>query len=1011
MAAMTEIILNAVLNLFAVQSSCLSEDRRADVKDSLDLYLRAHLKIWNIHDYASLYEEALALQDLNPHSKKIELAQNISSGIASKMPLLEQYIFLVYYLYCASLFTDNQEIQSIIKAVADSLNVRNQQADSIKLLYSSSLSSAKDSPGLIIKDDVSSPRPGDFAGQKLVRPDFLGSFAALYLKDVDAMFISAWPGPPISLDSQPLHPGRPQLLRPGAILNDSRGNRIYSSELVALAKSMFQDNHAQKLYFQGQDINFRYPGSQNGLHNFSFELTGGMLVGVMGVSGAGKSTLLSILNGQLKPDSGQLLINGKDIVRNSATLEGVMGFVPQDDLLFEELSVFDNLYYSASLCLANLSAQERKIKVSNLLEELHQKEIQDLKVGSPLEKTISGGQRKRLNIALELIREPSILLVDEPTSGLSSSDSENVMALLKAQAARGKLVIVVIHQPSSRIFRLLDRLWLLDKGGRPIFDGNPLEAIVHFRSQAYQAGMDEYSCPACGDVNPEQIFEIVEARKVGLDGLYTSDRLVQPEEWHERHLNNLKSSSRVSNQSWSADCPAVETRLWRPGWLGQAAIFFTRTFKGRTANKQYMLVNLLEPPLLALLAGLISFGAWGIDYSFMDNQNISTYFFISIIVALFLGMSVSAQEINRDRKILKREEFLHLSWSAYISAKSVYLMGMTALQMALFVLVGNTLLKIPDMHLATWIVLFSCSVPACILGLNISSAFKSVVTIYILIPLLLVPQMMLGGAVIPLDDLLHRNAGHRNTPVVADLMPSRWGYEALIVHQYLNNDYISRFLPWRLEERQLQYYINYHIPEMRALADYPLIGVNRNNPHEIRQRLAALGNEIAALEEQTGILSPVAASELKPEVYNQETANKVRTWLQDVSSSLRQGLVLAGNGRLAVEDRLRQELGEQGLEFLQSRNFNQEIADLVKNVKSFEQVRLSGEHLVQVAVPVAGMPDSRLGKAHFFAGWKQLGRATISTYVFNIVILWMMGLALFVSLYYKVPYRIVRAGS
>ncbi|WP_052507140.1 ATP-binding cassette domain-containing protein [Desulfonatronovibrio magnus] len=1003
---MTEILLNAVLNLFAVQASCLPEDRRETVKKSLELYLRTHLKIWNIDDYASLFQEALALQELSDHSQKIKLAQSISSGIASKMPLLEQYIFLTCFLHPTSPDLDDLEAQSVNKAVADSLSVNRQHADFISLLYSFGPPVTFLPSCLIIKDDSDDLMDGA-SSLKITRPDFLGSFTCLYLQDVDTIFVSARPGPSITLDSRPLHPDRPQVLSSGAILSDSRGNRIYSGELLALVKNRDQNNQLHKLCFQGRQINFRYPGSQNGLHNFSFDLTDGMLVGVMGVSGAGKSTLLSILNGQLKPDSGQLTVNGINMSLSSRKIEGVMGFVPQDDLLFEELSVFDNLYYSASLCMANLSDNERKATVDNLLEEMQQSEIRDLKVGSPLEKSISGGQRKRLNIALELIREPSVLLVDEPTSGLSSSDSENVMALLKAQAAKGKLVIVVIHQPSSRIFRLLDRLWLLDKGGRPIFDGNPLEAIVHFRSQIFQAGMDEYSCPSCGNVNPEQIFEIIEARKVGMDGLYTEDRLVKPEQWHERYLQHQRSKASNLPPDHKPECNTVEPRLWRPGWLGQAKIFFIRTLKGRLANRQYLLVNVLEPPVLALLAGLISYGAWGADYSFMDNQNISTYFFISIIVALFLGMSVSAQEINRDRKILKREEFLHLNWSAYISAKSVYLLAVAALQMALFVLTGNTLLKIPDMHLSTWLVLFSCAVPACILGLNISSAFKSVVTIYILIPLLLVPQMMLGGAVIPLDDLLHRNAGHRNTPLVADMMPSRWGYEALIVRQYLNNDYISRFMPWRLQERQLRYIIDYHIPEMRGLIDYPLLEVNQDNPDEIRQRLTVLGSEIKVLEQKANLASQVEIKDLEPEVYNAETANKVRTWLQEVSQILRRDLSLIWDKRMAVEEELRQELGEKGLDLLKTQNFNREIADLVKNVKSFEQVRLSGERLVQVAAPIAKMPDSSLGKAHFYSGWKRLGPIEISSYVFNIAVLWIMGLALFMALYYKIFARVV----
>ncbi len=118
----------------------------------------------------------------------------------------------------------------------------------------------------------------------------------------------------------------------------------------------------------------------------------------------------------------------------------------------------------------------------DLLNSIGLYEAKDLKVGSPLEKTISGGQRKRLNIALELIREPSVLFVDEPTSGLSSRDSENIMDLLKELALKGKVIFVVIHQPSSDIFKMFDKLLILDLGGRPIYYGNPVDGVLYFKS-------------------------------------------------------------------------------------------------------------------------------------------------------------------------------------------------------------------------------------------------------------------------------------------------------------------------------------------------------------------------------------------------------------------------------------------------------------------------------------------------------------------------------------------------
>ena len=202
-----------------------------------------------------------------------------------------------------------------------------------------------------------------------------------------------------------------------------------------------------------------------------------------------------------------------------------------------------------------------------VLRELNQIEIRDLKVGTPLDKTISGGQRKRLNIALELIREPSILFVDEPTSGLSSADSENVMGLLKAQAAKGRLVIAVIHQPSSRIYKMFDTLWVLDQGGRPIFDGNPLEALVYFRSAANKAGQDEYACPHCGSVHPEQLFEIIEEKEVDQKGIYTPNRQVPAPEWHERYLAR-RAQDRPEDRCAQLPAGEVERRLWRPGHAG-----------------------------------------------------------------------------------------------------------------------------------------------------------------------------------------------------------------------------------------------------------------------------------------------------------------------------------------------------------------------------------------------------------------------------------------------------------
>lgn len=1000
---MTEILLNGVINLFSIQAAMLGPDKGPTVRTVLQKYLSGHLRLTSYNEYLELFDTALDLHELSDNATRLEHARAVASGLTSLLPRLEQFVLVLRYLESVVYLDSSEGARAVAQAVSEELAIPPAQLEEMRTLCS-----APFEVGRLTSNFVTSvPAPEGCACKLLIRPDFEGDITALRLNEVNASFIVSGPHSPISLDSIALTPNSPLLLQPGTILRDVRGNRIYYAEIDATLRG--EDRAHQSINFVGTHLNFRYPGSENGLHDFSFNQSGGALVGVMGASGAGKSTLLSILNGQMRPDSGTLCINGTDLHAHPEKLEGVIGYVPQDDLLFEDLTVFDNLYYNASLCLANLTTTERKKRVDGILDELHQLETRDLKVGSPLDKTISGGQRKRLNIALELIREPSILFVDEPTSGLSSADSENVMALLKAQAAKGKLVIVVIHQPSSRIYKMFDTLWVLDKGGRPIFDGNPLDAIVHFRSEIHQAGMEEYACPSCGQVNPEQLFEIIEARAVGEDGQYLRERRTSPQRWHERYLEKR------TNQSTEASPPqqtgAVEKRLWRPGLFGQLSTFFMRNAKGRLSNTQYMVINVLEPPLLAFLAALISRGAWGADYVFQTNENLATYFFIAVIVALFLGMSVSAEEINRDRKILRREKFLHLSWPCYVASKTLYLAIVATIQTACIVLIGNTILGIQNMYVATWLILFSCAMASSVLGLNISASMRSAVTIYILIPLLLVPQMMLGGAVIPLDHLLHREAGHRNTPLVADIMPSRWGYEALVVKQYLDNEYMRHFLPYSLDEKQESYLINQYLPNMRALADYPLLEPREPHWRELAERkLRVLRTELGNLEKITDTTSGIDPEIITLDNYSPILRGNIKRYLKTAGNVLFDRRRANMDKVQEIEDRLKEQLGSQGLEDLKNTHFNQDVANKVMNLLSFEYIRISGDRLVQVAAPIAQQPESRWGKAQFMAASKRIGDLVIPTYTFNLAVLWIMTAFLYVALYFRAMPRLLHLG-
>ena len=334
----------------------------------------------------------------------------------------------------------------------------------------------------------------------------------------------------------------------------------------------------------------------------------------MGGSGTGKSTLMNLLNGKISPTDGRIHINGFPLEK--ASMEGVIGYVPQDDLLFEELTVYQNLIFNAQICFSDFSNELLEKTVDKVLNDLELAEIKHLKVGDPLNKTISGGQRKRLNIALELMREPSVLFVDEPTSGLSSNDSEKMMLLLKDLARRGKLVVAILHQPSSDIFKLLDRLWILDQGGYPIYNGNPVDAVVYFKTMSTQVNAAESECPRCGNVIPEQILQIIEAQEINDDGSTTRKRRVQPHIWYSKYKENILP--KINKLRYETILPPTNFNI--PDFWNQFKIFSKRNLLSKISNRQYVIINLFEAPLLAFILGYFSKYSPEGEYAFSEKH-------------------------------------------------------------------------------------------------------------------------------------------------------------------------------------------------------------------------------------------------------------------------------------------------------------------------------------------------------------------------------------------------------
>ncbi|MBL4704183.1 MAG: ATP-binding cassette domain-containing protein, partial [Flavobacteriales bacterium] len=742
----------------------------------------------------------------------------------------------------------------------------------------------------------------------------------------------------------------------------------------------------------------------------------GSLVGIMGSSGAGKTTLLNILSGLENPTSGEVIINGINLHGKSKQIEGVIGFVPQDDLLFEELTVSQNLYYNAKLCFKELGEKELVQLVLKVLANLGLQHIKDLRVGNTMNKTISGGQRKRLNIGLELLREPSIMFLDEPTSGLSSKDSENILDLLRELAFRGKLIFVVIHQPSSDIFKMFDKIVLLDTGGYQVYYGNPIDAVSYFKRLDNQINSEAGECVLCGAVNPETIFNVIESKEIDEYGNHSQHRKIKPQRWEELFRENIEI-----NTIETVSTPPPKSLNSR-NKLQQFGIFFSRDFLSKISNKQYLLLNLLEAPVLAFfLAFIVRYSGTSDagEYTFKGNDNIAAYVFMSIVVAMFIGLTVSAEEIFRDRLIRKREEFLKLSRLSDLLSKCALLFLLSAIQSLTFVLIGDLVLEIEGMNLAYWAMLFTISCLANILGLIISSSFNSAVTIYIIIPLLIIPQMILGGAMFNYDKLNHFIGGgiEKNVPFIADLMPTRWGYEALIVDTYVNNHYGIAYYDIERKESLYSFKQSFYIPKLEEIL-YECRAIlhldNASSKEDYNNLLETVQHEIILENNSNAAIQFNAPQRINANEFDDELYHEIKQYLTELDEIY----MTSYNGVAAKKELLTKSLKAKdsaSYHNLRADYYNENLNELLTNSLAKDKIVLTKENTFKrKADPVYLYPDKGGFidlRTHFYAPKKHLLGSLIDTYWFNLIVLWCYSFLLFIILYFNLLSRLMSIGN
>lgn len=1010
---MSEELLKAIIQLFAIVArERITEDERTNVKEFLSLHLNReatafYLKLFDELSHSHKIESATDLSSLDVDTQQfvddwakiMQIVKQVNQALTmqQKMVLVVKIIELVY---ADRDISDRQG--NLIFYIGQALKIPKGDMQALQSFVTGQDMDELASKNVLIIDEGSDDKP--YPGPRIVEKNLTGLIAVLRLADAETYFIKYLGITTLYLNSILLKSRKVDIFPTGSTIRGDKIESIYYSDIVGRFLVGESRSH---ITFTADHVFFHFKTGRAGLQNVNIAETGGKLIGLMGASGSGKSTLLNVLNGNERPSSGRVLINGIDIHEHPDRVHGIIGYIPQDDLLIEDLTVYENLYYAARLVFGHYTKEDTHELVERVLLNLGLTEIRNLKVGSPLQKTISGGQRKRLNIGLELLREPAILFVDEPTSGLSSRDSENIMDLLKELSLRGKMVFVVIHQPSSDIFKMFDTLIIMDSGGFQIYYGNPIEAVVYFRDVVNAANKNQGACPECGNINPEQIFSIIETKIVNEYGRLTTTRKISPGQWYQYFKQKIKLP-RVDHIK--EELPIVQEI---PKWHKQLRVFVIRDMLAKLANKQYLYINLFEAPVLAFfIAFMVKYynvfnGEGG--YTFYNNDNVPVYFFMSVVVALFIGLTMSAEEIFRDRKILKREQFLHLSRSSYLTSKVLVMFAISAIQTILFVVVGNLVLEIPVTELRYWLILFSCTCFASMLGLNISASFNSAVTIYILIPLLIIPQLLLSGVVISFDKFNPRVGKPVGIPLMGEVMASRWAFEAYMVTQFRDNPLEKQFYALDKAIAQSEYKRIYFIPKLETKLAYCLR--NRSswrNPRDLQMvsSLDLLRNEIKnELPYVGGINKLPEVERLVVGKFDSTVSVKTSEFLQKLKQFYTNRVTRATNQKEQLITKLTATPEAQAaFENARVRFVNRAVSDETKRVNTSERIVEYQGRLIQKIYPIYNTEHRPLHPFDFSANLYQPTKHFLGnyfdTFYFNIAIIWSMTLLLFVTLYF-----------
>jgi ABC-type multidrug transport system ATPase subunit len=766
---------------------------------------------------------------------------------------------------------------------------------------------------------------------------------------------------------------------------------IHSEEIF---KHFKLAGNSLRIILKARELAFHYSDSENTVKPFSITEESGKLIGIIGNNGVGKSTILKLIAGHLKPSQGNIFINDTDLIKENFRLQTVIGFVSHEDMIFSELSIYENLLFQARLSLGNLSKTQISERVEDVIRKFGMQELLDLRAKDLSSRNFSMYMRKCINIGFEMLRNPLILCLDEPLTGLSYTDAKRLMNLLKEEVNSGKLVVMTVHLPTLEIFRFYDRILIIDYDGHLVYSGEPENAY----SYLIKTGLIPYHLRDKNpiEVSPEEIINLIETRKIGSDGRISNERLIKPEAWY--NIFRKKSEQELKSDQKSLKVAPVSVS-GIPGIERQFIIYLHRNCRQFFNDWRSIIIYLAGVPAVAVSLAIMLRHVSGIPYSFGENIFLPLYIFFIVNYMMFSGLLTAADSIFKERNNVLRDYQVNLSQFSYLNSKTLFIYLISLVQIIIIVLAGNAILGIKGLTVTYILTLFAVAAFANLLALNLSSAVKNLSSVYLMIPFILIPSMIYTGFLIRFDDYFKYRGDDKNIPIIAELVPSRWAYEAIVVSQFKDNKYDSYFFTNDFTAYQNEFNSEKLIPLLEeSLEKCRFLMGNKDSAVSPERHLQVLKNEFAYLGEREENAPFENIYSLNINDFDNEIYENAFGYLTYLKFQIENSREETAREREKITLSIIDSLEGQSIENFILEYHNKAIKSLVTGRFGEGYARVENEHILKSGNSVYMFPESNLGRAGFFSTFKRFNNKYIETIRFNLTAIWILNLILYILL-------------